>query len=379
MPFAPVPPVGMPVPAMPPTPRPEPGTRLRPAPRQLPERPGIPPIEPRHRTDDETLKRPQPPHPRRGGPARFAARLTVAALFLAAVVATIFFSLYYFLPDGPGQRMAKTAAPLVIPPRAPDAVVAEEPTPLTIPAPDDIGALLSEVGANIPPPPPPVDEPPEPATLAAGRVLEAFLFAPDAASRMPLVEPAAKEEELGEGVLASPLPPITKIEPDSPRFHEAENLTEFPFAVIFQPREGPPFQCTVMVRRSGTQEPKVLLPAFLDLMPGGRLAGFAAEPGPGLGTFHVVLEARPGCYDEGIPMPERKFTFRLLPSPFSPEIARAYVADNSRFRKMLEDPESSLRWGTRIRATVTLQWNRSEDPEKPYLEVVDIRALDWNP
>src|SRR5690606_10956327 len=118
---------------------------------------------------------------------------------------------------------------------------------------------------------------------------------------------------------------------------EAENLTEFPFSVTFQPSDGPPFQCAILVRRSGEQEPKVLLPAFLDLMPGGRLTSFTESPAPSrqLADFRVVLEARSGCFDESVPSPERKFTFRLLPGAFSPEVARAYVADNSRFREML--------------------------------------------
>ena len=136
---------------------------------------------------------------------------------------------------------------------------------------------------------------------------------------------------------------------------------------------------TIVVRQRGTQQPKVFLPAFLDLA-GGRLHGFTRAPNTlEPATFHAVIEPVPGCHEEGVPNPDRKFTIRLLPSTIGKETSRAYVSSGSRFKKMVEDPASSLRWGVRIRATVSLQWNHKEDPEKPYLELMDINSLGWNP
>src|SRR5690606_23056484 len=163
------------------------------------------------------------------------------------------FSLYFFLPDGPGRRMAEASKPLVVPPRPSGTPPANPETPAMPPPADEVGAPLNAVGAvppalpapvddegtgpggkaaararaplvgppgpSCPPPahpeppaaPPPADEVgellnavgavppalpgpvgeegPEAAGMAAGRVRETFLARPDARDRVPLVDP----------------------------------------------------------------------------------------------------------------------------------------------------------------------------------------------
>lgn len=368
---------------MPEPPRPEPGTKLRPEPRQLPERPPTPPIAPRYSTDDDVLKRRHVPASKksRGERRRLMARLTLPAAFVVGIGATVGLSLYFFLPDGPGKMLTDASKPLDVPPIQPEVSPGDTLPPAPPPPVDEIGELLNAVTELPPLPEPLATEEPEPAGLAAERVLEAFLSSTDAESRAPLVDPPASLEELSSGIFATPFPPVGRIEGESPRFFESENVTEFPFSVTFQPADGKSFKLAVLVRRVGEQSPKILLPAFLDLMPGGRLQEFCAAPAPArkVADFRVVLQARSGCFDESVPAAEKKFTFRLLPESLSQEIAKAYATDSTRFREILDDPESRLRWGTRVRATVALRWNHEEDPSRPYLELLSIKALEWSP
>jgi hypothetical protein len=45
---------------------------------------------------------------------------------------------------------------------------------------------------------------------------------------------------------------------------------------------------------------------------------------------------------------------------------------------MVDEPTYPIRWGTRVRATVTIQWNHQEDPANPFLELIDINSPDWD-
>lgn len=96
-------------------------------------------------------------------------------------------------------------------------------------------------------------------------------------------------------------------------------------------------------------------------------------------TFHVLLEPIDGCYEESIPGADRKFTLKLLSSPFGKETARAYAANASRVREQVEQPAYPIRWGMRRPATVTLRWNHREAPSRPFLELIEINSPDWNP
>jgi hypothetical protein len=60
------------------------------------------------------------------------------------------------------------------------------------------------------------------------------------------------------------------------------------------------------------------------------------------------------------------------------EISRAYFNRASKIGAMLQDDSSGLRYGQSIACTLVLRWNTEEDPERPFLEAIDIKALDWN-
>ncbi|MDB6078166.1 MAG: hypothetical protein JWO82_1913, partial [Akkermansiaceae bacterium] len=212
---------------------------------------------------------------------------------------------------------------------------------------------------------------------SADKILQEFLEAKDAESRLPLIEPQMTAQSLANTILAHPLPEVDMITPETSREVPAEGYTELPFIVSLK-QGAKTIDYSMVVRQRGDNPPKVFVTPVLDIL-GGRLAKYAAAPDKEIATFHVILEATSGCYDD-VPDAENKFTFKLRPGPEGKDFARAYVSNlpSSRFRQMLDDPESNLHWGRRIRATVSLRWNQTEDPRKPFLELIEIKALNWD-
>lgn len=317
--------------------------------------------------------------PRR--PARMP-NMLFPVLFSSIAAALVYFLLYFFLPTGPARKLAAASRPLPGPATEPGAApgapvtvkpatppAATPPPVLVVPAiPAPLANERAAARSDGPPP-----------AVIANEMLDAFLRAKDAASRVEMVEPAVPVEELAATILGGPLPEVAQIFSDLPQQRSTEQLTEHPYRVSFFVKGRPNVDYAILVRQRGQQPPKVFLPAFLDLV-GGRLQEFTGGPNLKDPTrFHVILEPVIGCHEERIPNPERKFTFKLLASPFGKETARAYASNGSRFRKMVEEPTFPIRWGIRGRATVTIQWNHAEDPTMPYLELVDINSPDWNP
>ena len=358
------------------TPASPPEGRIKPEPRHLKERATGVPIAPRHSTVDESLRRPEPTFSSRGTNSSRFLRLSGTAAFCAAATAVSYVLLYFYLPTGPGRKLKEATAPLPVPPpreQAAHKVRADPPPPahpLPVPQPEKVSAE-----GLVPPPGLETDESP---AVLANNVLDTFLKAKDAASRTGLVEPATTAEVLGATLLKGPLPEVAQILPDLPQHDAIEQSTDYPYRVSFFLKNGRNVDFAILVRQRGNQSPKVFLPAFLDLA-GGRLSAFAKEPNTSdPTTFHVILDPLSVCHDENVPGAERKITFKLLPSMFGKEITRAYVSSGSRFAQMVGDPNSSLRWGVRMRATITVQWNHTEDPQKPFLELMNISSLNWN-
>ena len=361
----------LPVESPEPAPVPE-GPKIRPEPRQLPERGHASPITTRRTTADDLL-RPRPvTYESRGTRSSRALHSLVPASFIAAAGVMVYLLLYFYYPDGPARRLKDAQAPLVVAPRA--EAKPEAPSPASA-SPRGEGTVVEEASpARVP------DrvEGASPA-IAAYNVLDAFLKGKDAAGRSNLVEPETTLQELEKTLLKGPLHEVSQIFSDLPRQNSIEGFTDYPYRVSFLVEGRPNTDFAVLVRQRGKQQPKVFLPAFLDLV-GGRLSAFTKQPNThDPARFHVILEPVIGCHEDGIPNADRKFTLKLLSSNFGKETARAYCSNNSRFREMVEKPDYPIRWGIRVPATVTIQWNHKEDPTMPYLELIDINSPDWNP
>jgi hypothetical protein len=356
------------------------GPRLRPEPRRKPERPQ--PLKPLRSTDDPLFSRGEAPLLRQAAGGRRPYRWFHAlypAVFLVMATTLVGVLLYHYAPGGPGRRIARLfQAPEVAPPPASSPAAPGHgtgiPPEAVLPAPSDPGidrSLATDSTILLSPEKSP--------SILANELLETFLAAPDAASRTELVEPATTQQELAATLLKGPLPDVARIAADLPEQRPEEQLTDFPFRVSFFVRDAPAVEFGVLVRQRGSQPPRVFLPAFLDLV-GGRLTEFTRQPNrrpPA--TFHVHLEPIADCYEKNVPGADRKFTLKLHPGPAGKETARAYAANASSLKEQMDSPSSPIRWGIRRRATVTLRWNHKEDPERPYLELIDINSPDWNP
>lgn len=304
-------------------------------------------------------------------------------LFSSLAAALVYLLLYFFLPAGPGRRLVEAARPLspaTRPPAAAGDAVASPPQDnpradsrepvLVVPALPAVRAreaLAAETPVKVSP------------AVLANRTLDAFLRATDAAGRVAWVDPPSSVEELAPTILGGPLPEVAQIHSDLPQQRPAEQWTDYPYRVSFVRKGRPNLDIAILVRQRGAQTPKVFLPAFLDLA-GGRLADFTTAPNrEQAAKFHVILEPVIGCHEDKIPDPDGKFTFKLLASPFGKETARSYASNDSRLRRLVEEPAYPIRWGVRGRATVTIRWNHEEDPTRPYLELVEINSPDWTP
>ena len=350
------------------------GPKIRPEPRQLPERGHPAPISPKRTTTDDLL-RPRPvAYLSRGSRESRVFHSLLPASFIAVAGVMVYLLLYFYYPDGPVRRLREAQAPLAVTPRTAQNP-AMRPSPSLLPA-GGTGVPLGELPTP-PAPDRPVDEI-SPA-VAANNALDAFLKAKDATSRAGMVEPETSAQDLEKTLLRGPLAEVAQVFSDLPRQNSIEGFTDYPYRVSFFVEGRPNTDFAVLVRQRGKQPPRVFLPAFLDLV-GGRLSAFTRQPNTAdPARFHVILEPVIGCHEDGIPSADRKFTLKLLSSNFGKETARAYCSNNSRFREMVEKPDYPIRWGIRVPATVTIQWNHKEDPTMPYLELMDINSPDWNP
>jgi len=203
-------------------------------------------------------------------------------------------------------------------------------------------------------------------------VVASFLYARNLDARWPLMEATASSRELSESVLAGPLPAVGNFKSLEVRFDKVLGTSEVFFKGDLTHGSGRSGSYLILVRKRGTQEPKVAAEPFLDTY-GGRLADFAARPREESGRFRIVATFFDFCSDELIHGHEFKSTLKIAAAPGGPDLAKAYFGKSSPLREKLE--RLKVRYGHGTGATVTLRWN-TEDV--PFLEVIDVVSLDWN-
>ena len=213
--------------------------------------------------------------------------------------------------------------------------------------------------------------------IEALALLEDFLAMKTLGERIPHTESKREESDLAASVLGGMLPEVMKISVDVCETNTVGQFVDYYYLVDFARTDGGVDPQTLLVRSRGAAAPKVVVDPFLDLF-GGRFARYAEKPTEGEGTFQVIISAGAFCHDD-VPSPEGKYTLKILSREDTPEIARAYFGKNSRIGDMLEDETSGLAYGQAKPCTVVMRWNMEEDPDKPFLEALDIRALNWNP
>jgi hypothetical protein len=324
-------------------------------------------------------------------------RILKAFVFILCVVGVVFgvIGVKTFLSTDPISEAPIASPPLkkIIPEEAHEnpKTVSPTPAPVPDPAPAPVPALHEEALAP-PLPVPQVDLPvisEEAPTLPAGleaitpgaaamEVLEKFLAAKTLAERLPLIETKTPEAELANSCLAGPLPGTSRIEIDSQETNATEQVVDFYHSIDFDAPDRPINPQVILVRTRGTNPPKVVVDPFLDSF-GGRLEAYAKAPRDKPGYFQVIVSALASCSDEHVPNREKKLTLKLLPQDNTKEIVRAYFSRQSKIHELLENGTYSLSYGKAKACTVMLQWNVEEQPDKPYLEALSIKAFDWNP
>ncbi len=104
-----------------------------------------------------------------------------------------------------------------------------------------------------------------------------------------------------------------------------------------------------------------------------------AKPTNKPGSFQIIVSAVARTTDATIPNHGEKLRLKLLPRDNEREITNAYFSKLSKISEMLLDDSSGFRYGQARPCRVELSWNTTEDPQKPYLEAVGIKDLQWNP
>ncbi|MEP2775774.1 MAG: hypothetical protein ABJQ29_04850 [Luteolibacter sp.] len=231
---------------------------------------------------------------------------------------------------------------------------------------------VGETDQDFPPEYQPVD-----GGIAALEVLEKFLAMSTLEERLPHLESKLMRAELAVSVLNAPLPEVLKITVDIRETNPIEQLIDYYYHVDFADGSDGVNPQTMLVRTRGGGDPVVVVDPFLDLF-GGRFAEYAESPTAESGTFQVIISAGAFCYDD-VPGPDKKFTLKILSREDTKEIAKAYFGKRSKIGDMLEDETSGLAYGQAKACTVFMRWNTDEDPQKPFLEALDLKALNWNP
>lgn len=237
---------------------------------------------------------------------------------------------------------------------------------------DPLMPEIGEAGGDPPPQLQPVD-----GGIEALKLLEDFLAMKTLEERLPHMESKRAEVDIASSVLNGPLPEVLKISVDVRESNTIEQVIDYYYHVDFADVDGGVNPQTLLVRARGGGPPKVVVDPFLDLF-GGRFARYAENPVEEAGTFQIIISAGAFCYDD-VPAPEKKYTLKILSREDSKEIAKAYFGKRSKIGEMLEDETSGFAYGQAKPCTVFMRWNMDEDPEKPFLEALDIKALNWNP
>ena len=213
--------------------------------------------------------------------------------------------------------------------------------------------------------------------VAALELLEKFLAMGTLDERLPHLESKLSESELASSVLNGRLQEVREITTDIRETNSLEQLTDYYYYVDFIDEKGNVNPQTMLVRTRGSGGPKVVVDPFLDLY-GGRFARYAATPTKEAGTFQVIISAGAYCYDE-VPEPDKKFTLKILSRDDVKEISKAYFGKQSEIGYTLQDETSGLAYGQAKACTVFMRWNMEDDPKNPFLEALEIKALNWNP
>ena len=204
--------------------------------------------------------------------------------------------------------------------------------------------------------------------------LKHFLAAKTLDARQSFMTRSSRSaDELRQSILSGPFPESHPLQVESKLTLSNSQNTESYYTISFRtPLAKDVNSLTVKVVTSASNStPKVDTSFFLDLLqaPVTKLnENLSPEPL----TFQTIIESSAYCFDD-IPNSDsmaRLIFFRNMNAKANP-LSTAYLAQNSPLFQKLKKHNTP---GTRIPGTVTVKWNLTLNPSKPFLEVVDIQS-----
>ena len=235
------------------------------------------------------------------------------------------------------------------------------------------------------------------------KMVAQFLKAKDYSERRSFVRTRISEEDILNS-FANKKWPLSEASLEPIDINPAENKITYRFHVNFGINGyGFPEDVLIMVNQLGSNPAKIELDPLFDTI-GGRLRQFAESPYStdtktyGIEgdrseamflnhsslkesqDFYCVVNAREKSYEATAPIPniDKKCTFNLRAYTDGKEIAVAYAKEKSKVREAFANQFNGLGWNKSRPMRLTLKWNVEEDPEKPYIEVIAIKSIDWN-
>ena len=208
----------------------------------------------------------------------------------------------------------------------------------------------------------------------SGQALKQFLESKTLEERLPLIETGTPAAELATSVLGQPFT-VGDVRSVETRFNKQESSTDVLYSVqlrgVREIYEGH----LIAVRTRGVQPPKILADPFLDGY-GGRIRDFAAKPVEGAREFRCLMTCFDFCSSNRIPAAEQKCTAKLTDFVGGADLAKAYFGKAAPVREKLE--KLGMKFSKSAGVTFTLRWNTTEDGMRPFLELVEVRSLDWD-
>ena len=216
--------------------------------------------------------------------------------------------------------------------------------------------------------------------VASEGILRQFLSAKTFEERLPFMTKSRRNpEELRSSALAGPLPRVIISRPETsfppPSGHVMDSYHSVAFDMPSEERKSRIITLR-LVSYAENEPPRVQTDVFLDLYD-GNAGKFAETPVEGLLMVHAVVKVSSFSFVDGIPDPASKATVSLLQNVTAASniIAKAFIrAESDIFKKL----RGLISGDSHAAVSLTLEWNTTEDPTKPYLEIVRLNALNWS-
>lgn len=212
-------------------------------------------------------------------------------------------------------------------------------------------------------------------------ILDRFLKAKSYEERRPYLTSSYRtEEQLLASGLNKPMPRKLFAELRQMRADPEVLTLETYFQVTLAAPEGAPLHehrsiFVRMVSFSEDEPPRVHTDPFIDIYDNLPTV-FAQNPEASPLTLRTVVEVSTLCFDDSVPNQHKKGVITFLPNVqrVKNTLLKAYLGKETELFQRLK---KQLEPGTQRPVTLTIQWNKTEDPKKPFIEVAHLDGIGW--